>query len=414
MNSKKRVLQALDHKEPDRVPVGEWGIDHDTVEKVIGRDTYWRNKKKGILALWSGKRDEVVESYKKDLVELTEKVDYDLVPVHLVPPQDLQPRKIEQTDKNTWRDEQGQIWKYSEGNDAILLIDSPVRSFESCDELREYFELELVNRFGFRIKSRTENGYNLELDDESRLDLVRYVVDKLGNRKFIFARGFEEGVGNIDPLYLSEFEVASVFFGGNMENFFLTIAMKPELVQEAFNLYTEVNFAIAKVMIDEGVDAIMPGGDFSDSNGPMVSPESIRKIFLPGMKKLSDYCYQREVRVMSHNCGNNWKIMNLLIEAGYECWQSIACKTADMDLKRLKEKYGEKVAFWGGINIETLVAGTPEENRKDVLYALRYAAPKGGFILGTSNSVCFGSKYENYMIALETLHKYGNYPIRLL
>ncbi|MBN1445482.1 MAG: hypothetical protein JW957_05195 [Candidatus Omnitrophica bacterium] len=413
MNSKERVIQTLAHIEPDRVPFGEWGIDHDIVEKVIGRDTYWRNKKKVILALWSGKRDEVVESYKKDLVELTKKLDYDLVPVHLVPPAGLPPQKIEQTDENTWRDGRGQTWKYSQGNDAILLVDSPVKSFKSRDELREYFESELVKRFGFKIKNRTGNGYDMKLDDESRLDLVRHAVNQLGNEKFIIGRGFEEGVGNIDPLYLSEFEVAMVFFGGNLENFLLNIAMKPELVQEAFNLYTEINIAAAKAMIDAGVDAVMPGGDFSDSNGPMVSPESIRRIFLPGMKKLSTYCHQRGVRVMSHNCGNNWKIMDILIEAGYESWQSIACKTASMDLKRLKEEYGEKISFWGGINIETLVDGTPEENENDVLYALKYAAPGGGFIMGTSNSVCFGSKYENYMSALETLHKYGDYPIQL-
>ena len=413
MNSKERVLSALDHKEPDRVPVGEWGIDHDTVEKVIGRETYWRNKKKTILGLWSGKRDEVVESYKRDLVELIEKLDQDLVPVHLVAPKGVPPQKIEQIDENTWKDEKGQIWKYSKGNDSILLIDSPIKSIKSYDELKEYFESELINRFGFKIKNKTGNNYELELGDESRLDLVRYIVNKLGDRKFIFARGFEEGVGNIEPLYLSEFEVILTFFGGSMENLFLTIAMKPELVKEAFALYTQVNIAIAKVMIEEGVDAIMPEGDFSDSTGPMISPGVIREIFLPGMKKLVDYCHQKGIRVMSHNCGNNWKIMDILIEAGYECWQSIASKTADMDLKRLKEKYGDKISFWGGINIETLVDGTPEENRKDVLYALKYAAPGGGFILGTSNSVCYGSKYDNYMSALETLHKYGKYPIQI-
>ncbi|MFH1006274.1 MAG: hypothetical protein V1800_02065 [Candidatus Latescibacterota bacterium] len=77
---------------------------------------------------------------------------------------------------------------------------------------------------------------------------------------------------------------------------------------------------------------------------------------------------------MSHNCGNTWKLMDLLIEAGYECWQSIACKTADMDLKRLKTSCGAQIVFWGGINIETLVSGTPEENRADVRYAIKHAA----------------------------------------
>ena len=105
--------------------------------------------------------------------------------------------------------------------------------------------------------------------------------------------------------------------------------------------------------------------------------------------------------------------MDILIEAGYECWQSIACKTADMDLKRLKEQYGDQMAFWGGINIETLITGTPEENRADVRYALKHAAPGGGLILGTSNSVCYGSRYENYMAALETAHEFGAYPIQI-
>ncbi|MCK5734005.1 MAG: hypothetical protein KAI38_07450, partial [Candidatus Latescibacteria bacterium] len=81
MTSKERVLCALDHKEADRVPIGEWGIDHDTVERVIGHETYWRARKKGTLSLWDGRRDEVVESEKNDIVELIEKLDQDLVPV---------------------------------------------------------------------------------------------------------------------------------------------------------------------------------------------------------------------------------------------------------------------------------------------------------------------------------------------
>jgi uroporphyrinogen decarboxylase len=84
-----------------------------------------------------------------------------------------------------------------------------------------------------------------------------------------------------------------------------------------------------------------------------------------------------------------------------------------MDLKRLKERYGDRISFWGGINIETLHDGTLEENRQDVLYALRYAAHGGGFILGASNSVSYGSRYDNYMAALETLHQYGKYPIQI-
>ena len=402
MNSKERVLKTLNHKEPDRVPVGEWGIDHDTVEKVIGHKTYWRARAKETKALWRGKRDEVVESYKKDLVELIEKLGQDLVPIHLVPPKGLAPTKVKQIDKDTWEDEEGRIWKYSRGNDAILCTKpNPVRHFKSKEELREYFESHLVEEFGFRIKNRSSHGYELELEDESQLEFARYIIDKLGKDRFIFSRD------------ISEFEVLSTFIGGSAEDFFLFIILHPDLAREAFNLYTEVAIALAKIFIKEGVDAIMPGGDFSHSTGPMISPESMREIFLPGMRKLSDFIHKRKVRVMSHNCGNNWKIMDILIEAGYEAYQSIQSKTADMDLKRLKEKYGDKITLWGGINIENLIEGTLKKNKEDVIYALKYAAPGGGFILGTSNSVAYGSQYDNYMAALDTLHEYGKYPVQL-
>ena len=402
MNSKERVLKSLDHEEPDRVPVGEWGIDHDTVEKVIGHKTFWRARARTTKALWAGKRDEVVESWKKDIVELIEKLDQDLVPVHFVPPRNLELQRVKQIDKETWKDEEGRIWRYSKGNDAILCTEpGPANSFKTVEELRQYFETQVVKDFGFKIRGKSSSGYELELEDESRLELIRYVVDKLGKDRFIFFRG------------ISEFEVLSTFIGGNSEDFFTFIALQLELAREAYDLYSEIAIAMARIAIAEGVDAIMPAGDFSDSTGPMVSPQSIRKIFLPGMKRISDFVHRSGVRVMSHNCGNNWKIMDILIEAGYEAYQSIQSKTADMDLKRLKERYGNKMPLWGGINLENLIEGTPEENREDVIYALKYAAPGGGFILGTSNSVAYGSQYDNYMAALDTLHKYGSYPIKI-
>ena len=388
MNSKERVLCALDHKEPDRVPIGEWGIDHDTVEKVIGHETYWRSRKKSTLALWDGRRDEVVESEKHDIVELIEKLDQDLVPVFMVPPKNLEAEKIKTIDEKTWEDLQGRVYKYSAGNDAILCTSKKRSSqFETAEELREYFESTYIPNAGFKIREKTKDGYTFELADESRLELVRHVVSKLGDRRFIFARDLDEFALPLE---------------GSSEDVFLFIGMQPELARLGFDLITELNIAKAKIYIDEGVDAIMPGGDFSHSTGPMISPVSIREIFLPGMKRLSDFCHDAGVRVLSHNCGNNWKIMDILIEAGYEAWQSIASKTADMDLKRLKEKYGDQIAFWGGINIETLISGTQEENREDVRYALKYAAPGGGLIFGTSNSVCYGCNYENYMAAIET------------
>jgi len=411
MTSKERVVTTLEHREPDRVPVGEWGVDHDVAEKVLRRETLFRFKAETTLALWEGKRDEVVDAYKRDLVELVTRLDHDLVPVFLVPPAGLEAQEVEKLGSDSFKDSWGQVWRYSAGNDSMLLLERPKRSFETTDDLRNYFESELVSRFGFRIKEKDDQGYRLELDDPSRLELVNYVVENLGKEKFIFARGFEEDVGNVEPLYFSEFEAMTIFFGGTIEDFYITLAMRPDLVAEAARLYTFVSRAMAEVFLEAGVDAVMPGGDFSTAQGPMISPASIREMFYPIMKGVAERARESRKFALTHNCGNNWLILDILVAAGFHGWQSIQIKTADMDLGRLKEKYGGTLGLWGGINLETLIDGRPDETRQEVIEALRTAAPGGGFILGTSNSVAYGSSYDNYMAALDALHEFGDYPV---
>ncbi len=413
MTSKERVINALEFKEADRVPVAEWGIDHDTCEQVLGRKTFWRSKAEITKALWEGRRDEVVESFKNDLIEVIDKLDQDMIPAILVPPKGLKPQKVKNLDDETWEDEFGQIWKYSAGSDCILLIERPVKNISSVEDIYKLFETEIAERCGFRIKGKTGNRYKLELDDESRLEMVRHVVKERGDTKFIFGRGFEEANGGTEPLYFTEFEEPWIFFGGGVDNYYINIALQPDVVREASDLCAQMNLATAKTFINEGVDAIAPGGDFSNSSGPLISPKSIREIFLPGMKEVSNLGHKNDVKVLTHNCGNNWQIVDMLVETGYDAWQSIQSKTGDMDMKRLKEMYGNKIALWGGINIESLYDGTAEENIYDVLYSLKYAAQNGGFIAGTSNSVCFGISYDNYMTCLDTIRKYGDYPLQI-
>ena len=97
MNSKERVQAALKLQAPDKIPYGEYAIDSDTVEKVIGHETYLRAKAKCRIAFWKGRRDEVIQSWKEDTIEFYEKIDcLDIVnlaadAIGLVPPQDYIP-----------------------------------------------------------------------------------------------------------------------------------------------------------------------------------------------------------------------------------------------------------------------------------------------------------------------------------
>jgi len=77
-----------------------------------------------------------------------------------------------------------------------------------------------------------------------------------------------------------------------------------------------------------------------------------------------------------------------------------------MEVGALKEKWGRKMAFWGGIAMEYLIQGTPDDVRKNVRESIQRGAPGSGFILGPSHSIAKGTKYDNFMAMLDEYAKW--------
>lgn len=102
MLPKARIIAALEHQEADRVPVGEIHADWEIVELAIRRPTYLHSKWREWTALWEGRRDEVVASYKRDLVDLTRRFEWDFVSVPLVPARKAEYREPEMLGEYTW------------------------------------------------------------------------------------------------------------------------------------------------------------------------------------------------------------------------------------------------------------------------------------------------------------------------
>jgi len=97
-----------------------------------------------------------------------------------------------------------------------------------------------------------------------------------------------------------------------------------------------------------------------------------------------------------------------LVEIGIDGWHGIQ-RNIGMDLGELKKRYGSRLCFFGGVNAETLITGTPDEVRREVQSAIEQAAAGGGLVLATSNVIPPGAKYENYQAMREAIHRYGSY-----
>ena len=113
MLPKERVYAALEHREPDRIPWGEHSIDYNVYEDILGRETLVQAKMRTTQAYWDGRRDDVVASLKRDRLDLIRALEMDIAFVSAVPPADYRPEPYEKVDEETYRDEQGHLYRIS-------------------------------------------------------------------------------------------------------------------------------------------------------------------------------------------------------------------------------------------------------------------------------------------------------------
>jgi len=381
MTGKERVLLALNHEIPDKVPWGEFAIDYDTVERVIGHETYLRAKAKSQIAFWEGRRDEVAQSWKEDIIEFYKKLDFiDIVNLAamctgFLPPRNYEPERPRRIDKNTWQFDDGRIYKYSLVTSDLTLVEDPQKWTRQ-----------------FKIED-FDPDEEPESPDPSQFEVVDAVIKVFKDEKFIL--GPDGG------------EIGLLLLGG-MERGLMEYAIHPEIVKQATETAVSKADKLDKYYIREGQDGVMWGTDFASNKGPFISPKMFREFCLPAIKKRVKDVKGFGMKVAKHACGNNLQLMDMFIEADYDAYQSIQ-ESSGINLEWLKENYGDKIALWGGVNVENLVDGTPEDIRKDVRKAMRVLKPKGGYIFGTSHTIAVGTKYDNFMAMVEEYLKTCSY-----
>jgi uroporphyrinogen decarboxylase len=374
MRPKDRVLGALNHEEPDRVPTGENAVDCELVEQILGQPTLYNARWRELQALWDGRRAEIASDYGTTHVALVRALEWDYVRVPVVPADKAYRRPV-MTGPYSWLDDEGHEIHYhpDSGNIATRAGTAGM----TVDELPDPDEPVHV--------------------DPSELEAVRHVVGELGETHFIVGRSPVDGT--------FPFQQA-----GGMAEFLVRMITEPEFVRRAVDAYVARSLAYIEAMLDAGCDAIMTTDDYSDNRGPVMGPERFREFILPGLIRQAQAVHARGGYFIKHTDGNVWSILDMLVEAGVDAWHGIQ-PSIGMDLRLLKERYGEKLCFFGGVNCETLVAGTPDQARAEVRYAIQHAAPGGGLVVTSGNVLQPGTQLANYLAARQATRDYGTYPI---
>jgi uroporphyrinogen decarboxylase len=162
---------------------------------------------------------------------------------------------------------------------------------------------------------------------------------------------------------------------------------------------------LPRIAVCGNLDGILLGSDWGTQNDLIMSPHTWETMIRPGEKIQYDLIKSYKKDVMVHSCGNITKLMGKLTELGCDVINPVQPEC--MDLKELKEEYGDKLTFWGRISTQkTLPYGTPGEVAKETEQIIKMMSKNGGYITCASQEIQSDVPYENLVSLINTARSF--------
>ncbi|MBW1708443.1 MAG: hypothetical protein JRG97_03805 [Deltaproteobacteria bacterium] len=375
LSSRERVLAALNHEEPDRVPL-DLGGNATTIEAAPYEEL---KKHLGI----KGEPRLFVRDHVDPPEELLKKLHIDTRYVRLKPPRHF---KIQIDSDNSYLDEWGTRWKKAESSLYWDPVDYPLKD-ATIDDLESY--------------PWPDPG------DPGRIEGLREEAKKL--------RESAQYAIVADAIGLGVFESSWVLLRGP-ERFFMDMALDKPFVNALLEKLTDLHIKFHQNYLDavgEFIDVIAVSDDLGGENGPLISPASYEELIKPFQKKLwKSIKNNTEAFLFLHSCGSIHRFIPDLIELGVDIINPVQVAARDMDTRKLKEEFGDKITFWGAVDTQRILPfGSPDDVEREVKKRISDLAPGGGYVLSAVHNIQAGVSPENVCRMYETARQYGKYPV---
>jgi uroporphyrinogen decarboxylase len=318
-----RIYAAIRHEKTDKVPKGELGIAKELTKQILGVDKIGLDQQ----------------------IEIRRRLNMDLINWWGA----VTPKTIIGKDERgsvISKDEWGNVWR--ETGSTSDIIEPAIKRFQDISCLK-YPSLDYY---------------------KERIDHIKYFINN--SSLFVFVQ--LEGV----------FTPMTWMCGFN--NFMIYTCTYSKTIKKLAMDFAEYYAQLAKVFIDIGVHGIMIGDDLAFNTGTFMSPQSMRELIFPALKReVESIKSYKDVPVFLHTDGNINKVIDDVVDCGFDGLQSLQ-PSANMDLNAIKEKYGDKLCLMGNIDINNLLPfGTEQQVRMKVRETIETGSKGGGFILSTCN-----------------------------
>jgi len=180
----------------------------------------------------------------------------------------------------------------------------------------------------------------------------------------------------------------------DQKEWYLAHILHPDYIKGIFNIQCAIvlkNLELSYQALGDKIDVIMvSGADFGSQNGPFISPDMYREFYKPFHKKINDWIHKNTPwKTFYHSCGSIVAFLDDFVEVGVDILNPVQTSARDMDPTMLKEKYGDRLVFWGGgvDTQKTLPFGNPEEVRNEATERCRIFGKGGGFVFNTIHNI---------------------------
>lgn len=377
LSSRERVTLALDHKEPDRVPI-DLGSIASTIRTV---EAYDRLKRHLGLA-----QDKKIRQFADEHIipdeEIIEALHVDTSYIRMNVPKSWKRVRL---GPHTVVDEWGVPWSKPPGAFYTSPGSYPMKTAG----------MEEIEKFPWPDPNESSRFEGLREKAKSLFERTDYAIVADG----------VTGVGVFDMTWHLR----------GMENIFLDMIIHPDFTEALFQRLTDYYVAVYRnylQAVGDYIQMVIYYEDLSGQEGPLMSPALYKKFIKPCHRRIFKVIKEHTAaKLCVHTCGSVYAFLDDYVDLGVDVLNPVQISAKDMDPLRLKQKYGSTLSFHGGIDTQNFLSrATPVQVREEVRRMIEILGPGGGYLFTSCHSIQPDVPPENIVALFSAAVEHGRYP----
>lgn len=361
MNGRERMLKAFSREEPDRVPVWELAFNEESIIKLGAFFTDDLPPMKFAQQMTAEEKIKLLGT----LFTVVSELELDgLSSITLL--------GTEPVDEDHVRDGWGRVLRLSEEGETTPVA-GPISGPEDLKGLKPYHPQQM----DFLMLMASKGNFG---------DEIAQVIVQPGP--------FRE----------------SWSLMGGMEKFLYYYMKDSDFVHALTRILADYVLEVIDMSVELGADIVALDGDLAFSETTLMSPRQYQEFIYPYHREIVEHAHGLGKKIFKHSDGNMWPILDYIVDAGFDGFHPVQPQC--MEIGEVKEKYGDRLCIMGNIDCTYLLPfGSEREVEESAKETIAEAAPGGGYIISSSNTIHPGCRPENYLAMVKAAREYGDYPI---